>query len=146
MNSMYSEGYPWEKKKGIVIRHIPQCIKARIRLRKIEKATGIKLYKWQRQIVLCDDTVYVYGKRKSGKTITAVFWTLMWREDPIYINRERMKLDGLLHPSLRGDQYPAIPDPDAIDCRSLDFTISEYVKYAGMCREHGIKVAEVKRR
>ena len=146
MNSMYSEGYPRKKKKRIVIIHIPKCIKARIRLRKIEKATGIKLYKWQRQIVLRDDTVYVYGKRRSGKTITAVFWTLLWREDPIYINRERMKLDGEFRPSLRGDQYPAIPDPDAIDCRSLDFTISEYVKYAGMCREHGIKVAEVKRR
>ena len=112
-----------------------------IRLKSIEFATGIRLMDWQREIVLNEHQTYVYGRRRCGKTLTAIFWVLMWRKEPIKRSEEQKKL-GKWKEYLT-DKIPAIQDPDAKDYQRLMWTLKEYEKYAQMCKKAWIKVAHV---
>ena len=116
-------------------------LKAKVRLKRIELATGIKLRDWQKKIVLDRNQQYICAGRREGKTITAIFWTLMWRKAPISRRTETamniyMKRIGI-------DRKPAIPDPDATDNNRIIWTLQEYEKYALMCEKARIKVAHV---
>ena len=116
---------------------------ARFRLKKIEKATGIKLKKWQKKIAINPDRPHIVGKRGSGKTTAAVFWSLLWWDKPISICQERTKLT--LRPGMT-DNYRnfAVPDPDIRDYGSLLFTLNEYNKYQRMCLVDQIQTADIK--
>ena len=122
------------------IRWTIRTIKGYFRLKRIEYATKIKLMKWQRKMVLYGKGSFPHG-RGRGKTTAAVFWTLLWRKEPINRSLERLKINretvGLRNTT------PAIPDPDAWDISRLEFTLQEYIRYAKMCEEKGIKVAHV---
>ena len=122
-----------------------KAIKARIRLIRIELATGIKLTEVQRLIVLNKEQQYIVGGRRTGKTTAAIFWTLMWRKEPIRINEEQMKISGnkWLKEGRREIDFPAIPDPDARIYNTLKLTLYEYQKYARKCKKARIKVAQV---
>ena len=123
------------------IRWTIKTIKGSIRLKRIESATKIKLMKWQRKVVLYGNTSYVPYGRGKGKTVAAIFWTLLWRKEPIKRHEERLKTNrnaiGIRN------RTPAIPDPDAWDVNRLEYTLREYERYAQMCEEKHIKVAHV---
>ena len=120
-------------------------LKARKRLKKIEKAIGKRMMPRQREIVLNKNRPVFdcsWG-RGSGKSITAVVWTLMWRKEPI----DRAKEQALLNIQRAlgiSNKLPAIPDPDATDYRRLMYTLTTYMKFSVECTQAGIEVSTVR--
>lgn len=107
-----------------------KAIRLRIRLHRIEKAIGIKLYKWQRRIALNPARPYSFPcGRANGKTIAACVWVLMFRDKPIQMRR-------------RGSHdYSFIPDPDIyLGPRVAEFSLMELKRLHQMCTDKGIKV------
>lgn len=134
------------------IKKIRKRIMARIRLRKIEKAIGIRLTKRQRKTALNPDVpdMSSWG-RGSGKTVTACIWTLMWREKPIRMKYELMKIgrdldDDCLNEWMQGFRFEerkrAIPDPDAYRYNWIRFkhTWKLLFEYRRRCVEKKIRV------
>jgi len=117
---------------------------AMVRLARIEKALGIKLFKHQRKVVLKDVNAgqMFLWTRGSGKTTAAVIRTLVWSRVPIRVIHERAKLARQIT-DLREIEPPAIPDPDATDMRSLDVTLHMYKDFHDKCVEHGIRVSDI---
>lgn len=128
------------------VRDALQKMKARKRLKRIEKATKITLMPRQRDAVLNPmrpEFDYAWG-RGSGKSTTAIFWTLMWRKEPISRAKEQAKLSPeRLIGYAQQDRIPAIPDPDATDYRRWTYTIQSYMQYSVMCTQAGIEVSTV---
>ena len=90
-------------------------IKQRHRLRRIERAIGVRLSKEQRQIVLCPDRPYITGERRSGKSLTACMWVLMHRKEPIIMREELNVYSRNQRFEPMGGYKPqpfAVPDPD----------------------------------
>lgn len=118
----------------------------RLRLKRIEWTTGIKLMDWQRDVVLNspEDTVYsIEGMRGTGITVTAIFSVLLWRKIPIRIEEETRILR-----THRGLAYLhlAIHDQEIRNHDMLLRTLQEYEKYALMCKRALIKVSHVLKR
>ena len=115
---------------------------ARFKLLKMQRATGIKLTKKQRKVALNPSYPNIRGwDRQSGKTVAAIFWTLLWWDKPISYNRELSKLicrDGMREK----DRKLAIPDPDIRNATTLKFSLLEYIRYAEMCEAKKINVAQ----
>lgn len=117
--------------------------KVNVRLKRIELATGIRLYDWQKAFVLQEHQTYIYGGHRCGKTITAIFWTLMWRKEPIKVGIEQANLDQMRRYSKNCSL--AIKDKDITSFDRLMWTLSEYEKYAKKCKRAWIKVAHVEK-
>ena len=136
--------------------HIFKRIKAFFKLRKIQNATGIKLKPYQRKIVLnpkypmqriIESDMFYRGR---GKTLTAIFWTLVWRKDPIWRSNEYAIMNGIAkgYTCFKLAFNYAIPDPDLYKNPTknlLDWTFREYNRYAYMCWEHKIHVAYIQK-
>ena len=121
-----------------------ESAKAMNRLWEIENATHIRLMQKQRKLVLSKERPvfdYTWG-RASGKTITAIFWTLLWRKEPIILQIEQAKLVPQRRRLLK-EKEPAIPDPDATNYPRLMNTILPYIKFCEMCTKARINVATV---
>ena len=127
-------------------------IKARIRLRKITKAIGIRMTKRQKKAALDPDGPDMTGwGRGSGRTVTACIWTLMWRKKPIRLKYEMVKIgrdltDDYLNEKLQGFRFEekkrAIPDPDAYQYNWQVFkhTWNLLCEYRRRCVEKKIRV------
>lgn len=141
-------------------------IARRWRLHKIQKATSIKLTKKQRRIVLNPNYPYLYQwkswDRGTGKTVAAIFWTMLWRNTYILRGNEREivflkhfaehhNISPFLCPYGRNQDEElnfAIPDPDLMRFPSydmLDWLLKEYNKYAIKCEEKDIWVSQIKK-
>ena len=119
-------------------------LRAKWRLKLIDKAIRIKLMPRQRAIALNPSRPefdYTWG-RCSGKSVAAAVWTLMWRKDTISLKAERIKLDPE-RAMLMDDKLPAIPDPDATNYIRLDYLLRTYIAFMADCTMHGIQVATV---
>ena len=118
--------------------------RAKRRLKRIEKATGIRLMPHQREIALIRDRPvfdYTWG-RGRGKTTASVFWALMWRAKPIEMINEQNKLHKEISIGLT-EKLPAIPDHDATNYNRLRYTLQQYIYYSVKCTQKGIQVATV---
>ena len=120
--------------------------KAKVRLKKIENAIGLHLMPMQREVCLNPQRPVFKSEdgwgRGSGKTLTACVWTLMWRKEPIYFDREQMKLVPSKRVAL-ADKVPAIPDADANTYQRLEYLYRLYLRLSISCIRHGIQVETV---
>ena len=116
------------------------------RLRRIEKAIGIKLRPDQRAVVMSDDYPDFYGwERHSGKTVAACMWTLLNRSREIVIERELAKLNPGRAASIKfHDRVKAVPDPDADTMQRYISTLSVLRDMKIKCAAHGIQVCDVR--
>ena len=124
-----------------ILWHPIRAIKLRIRLRKIEKAIGYKMHKWQRKFVLDPDwrALAMPGGRANGKTIAACVWVLLHRKYPLNI---RQSLITSMRTYDKKD-FP-IPDPDAdLNIRAAQNTLRTLKELHEKCKEKGIKVFDL---
>lgn len=127
-----------------------ESMRMRWRLHKIEKAIGYRLVCWQRKYVLNneppDGNALLLHGRRSGKTITAIIWAMLWRKEPISRVRELEKTHlGNGQPwRYYDDRNPAIPDPDATNMMRMDHTLRMYKEMSRKCAEAGIEVPQLR--
>ena len=129
------------------IQKIAEAIRVRIRLRKIEKAIGMKMNRWQRKFILYQNpaitapmVITMPGGRQNGKTVAACVSVLMYREKPL---RMRQALRGYRSAQF-GLEPPPIPDPDCeISVRAYEHTLYVLRELHAKCREKGIKVFDL---
>lgn len=121
-------------------------IKARCRLRKIEKAIGLTMSPEQRRIVLDPEfpqRLMVLGRR-TGKTVTALVWALMWRTQTISRSSELNKAGWRGGPEMHSyETRYAIPDPDISDVKRMDHVLKTYASFYRLCSKAGIDVAKI---
>lgn len=107
-------------------------IKIRIRLWRICRAVGIrKLTAPQKRVLLSGNAEELWQwERRSGKTLTACLYTLLYQKTPIRLSRQSL--------------HPAIPDPDgAINGRAGLFTTNMFRDMHARCMRAGIKVCDI---
>ena len=119
--------------------------KANKRLKKIEKATNIRLTEQQREVVLNPEPPnFTYWGRMSGKSLAACFWVLMWHKGTIDFNKECVKLTSEKRMRLAPtERTPVIPDTDATNYRRLEHLYRMYTRFCLDCIQHGIDVPTV---
>lgn len=129
------------------IQKIAEAIRVRIRLRKIEKAIGMKMNRWQREFILYQNpaitapmVITMPGGRQNGKTVAACVSVLMYREKPLRMRRALRD-----YRSVRfGLEPPPIPDPDCeISIRAYENTLYVLSELHAKCRAKGIKVFDL---
>lgn len=129
------------------IQKIAEAIRVRIRLRKIEKAIGMKMNRWQRKFILYQNpaitapmVITMPGGRQNGKTVAACVSVLMYREKPLRMRRALRD-----YRSVRfGLEPPPIPDPDCeISIRAYENMLYVLSELHAKCRAKGIKVFDL---
>lgn len=105
-------------------------IRARIRLKRILKALGIKKLTPQQTDAILNDNMNSlwYWERRSGKTTAAIIYTILWCTNRLYVS----------------PYIVFAPDPDLQRVPgSRRWVLKELLDAHGKCKEAGIKVFEI---
>ncbi len=117
-------------------------IQKRIKLRRMEKAIGIKLTRIQRKEVLRQTYPMTYNwPRRSGKSLCACLWILLHRKEPIrYVTMH----DPSVFPNWDRINKYSIPDPDnGISREAERLTYKMLMGFKRDCDRKHIKTCEV---
>ena len=116
------------------------------KLRRIEKAVGIRLRQDQRAVVMSDNYPDFYGwERGSGKTVAACMWTLLNRPYEVVIEKELSKLDpGRTYSMTYYNRLKAVPDPDADTVKRYMNTLNVLRAMKKQCVDHNVHVCDIR--
>lgn len=135
------------------IQKIAEAIRVRIRLRKIEKAIGMKMNRWQRKFILYQNpaitapmVITMPGGRQNGKTVAACVSVLMYREKPLRMRRALRDYRSVRF-GLEISQIPDPPKRPGPDCviskGAYEYTLYVLSELHAKCRAKGIKVFDL---
>ena len=118
-------------------------IRARRRLRRMERAVRVRLTPEQRKKVLCPDRPFISGDRRTGKTLTACMWLLYHRKEPLIIRNELNAYSRDIryqNPFSRGF---LIPDPDVKNRNTATHCMCCLLDMWEKCKKKKIPVFDV---
>lgn len=122
-----------------------QAIKYRLRLRKIEKAIGMRMNRWQRKFVLDPNCRQpMPGGRANGKTVAACVWMLLHEKGPVRIGRITDGSDRYSTYYMHDTRPCFIPDPDIkVSRRAASYTVRTLLEMREKCKARGIEVFKI---